>query len=59
MVRLECPVCEEEIELEAPEHGEIIECSWCSSKLMVRRIGKQWLLEVAEEEESHEKEEWL
>ena len=51
MVKVTCPICEEEIELgEKPEVGSIVECPTCGTKLMIRHRGRRWTVEVMEEE---------
>ena len=58
MAKARCPVCDETVGLGAsPEVDTVIECPHCGAALIVRRMGRRWILEVFEEE-NEEEEDW-
>jgi len=46
-----CPSCEAELEFEAVEEGEIVECEECGAELEVTSLDPPQLSEAPEEEE--------
>jgi len=46
-----CPVCEAELDLDAVEEGEVVECDECGSELEVISVKPPKLAEAPEEEE--------
>lgn len=56
MVKLECPVCRVDIDVEEPVAGEVTWCDFCDATLGIQRKGRGWVLvELEEEEEEEEK----
>ena len=50
-MQAECPECAGQVELQAPERGEIVECPECGMELEVVSVSPPQLAAAPEEEE--------
>lgn len=51
MAKARCPECGAEVDLgPSPEPGDVVECPECGARLVIKRSGRRYRLEPAEEE---------